>query len=482
MTTVKVQTAIMDSMTKKTTKEKGDDPLSGNTKLDRDSLFSSIMAQQNQSIQTNGISGIQPASGITTEVYRKHNDSTKDINTETVKGTIGKKTGKATKEARNEKTTQEESSVDQVDVSGEQVEEALDTENAKAELQNVLQSFLQNLQNILGISEEELNTLMEQSGLAPTDLLNPENLTNLILNQFGSDSVTDALLNEPLANALQQGMQTLSEVTEQMEAIMSESNTPLTPELLTAIKDQLAAKGTGIDQMKSQDNRENDSEEQAVPVTEEAESKGFTVVVEKERESSDSQTSKEALRGNDSRSEGTNQVETKADFVDYFASRVEQLQTDGVSQTVEPVNVRNIITQIVDQIKVTINQSQTSMQMLLNPENLGRVELTVAHKEGVMTAHFTVQNQVTKEALESSMNTLKESFEEQGLKVADVEVTIGNYTNSFTRDNENGKASEEQNSKTRGHHRGLVAQDDEEETLTNEPIRANYNGTVEYTA
>ena len=155
---------------------------------------------------------------------------------------------------------------------------------------------------------------------------------------------------------------------------------------------------------------------------------------------------------------------------------------DGVNQVSESVDVRTIITQIVDQIKVTIGSGQTSMHMLLNPENLGHVELLVAQKDGIMTAHFTVQNQIAKEALESSLNTLKQTFEEQGLKVTNVEVTIGNYSDGFARDEGNRQASGQTNSSKRMNLRGLDLAEESEEVVSEQPERTNYNGTVEYTA
>ncbi len=68
------------------------------------------------------------------------------------------------------------------------------------------------------------------------------------------------------------------------------------------------------------------------------------------------------------------------------------------------------------------------MDMMLNPEHLGRVQLNISSKEGVLTASFITQNQVAKEAIESQMQVLKENLEAQGLKVEEIEVTIANFS------------------------------------------------------
>jgi flagellar hook-length control protein FliK len=72
--------------------------------------------------------------------------------------------------------------------------------------------------------------------------------------------------------------------------------------------------------------------------------------------------------------------------------------------------MKEIVNQIVDKIKVVIKPEATSMEIQLNPENLGKVNLSVISKNGQLTAHFTTESQAAKEALESQMQTLKETL------------------------------------------------------------------------
>ena len=89
--------------------------------------------------------------------------------------------------------------------------------------------------------------------------------------------------------------------------------------------------------------------------------------------------------------------------------------------------MREIVNQIIDKIKVNINKDSTTMKLNLNPEHLGKVELAVTSKAGVMTAEFVVENKTAKEAIEKGLPALIEKFEEQGLKVEAVEVSISDY-------------------------------------------------------
>ena len=102
--------------------------------------------------------------------------------------------------------------------------------------------------------------------------------------------------------------------------------------------------------------------------------------------------------------------------------------------------MRDVANQVIEQIKVVIKPEQTTMEMQLNPESLGKVNQLITQKNGVLTDQFTVQNEIAKEAIEGQMHTLKENFTQQGLKVEAVEVTVSNLP--FSQDNmskENGE-------------------------------------------
>ena len=69
------------------------------------------------------------------------------------------------------------------------------------------------------------------------------------------------------------------------------------------------------------------------------------------------------------------------------------------------------------------------MEMQLHPQSLGNVQIHIANKEGTITAQFTTENEAVRATLEGQMIQLKERFEEQGIKVETIEVTV--ETHSF---------------------------------------------------
>ena len=88
------------------------------------------------------------------------------------------------------------------------------------------------------------------------------------------------------------------------------------------------------------------------------------------------------------------------------------------------VNSENIVRQLVDAIKINVNSSFSEMELQLQPENLGKLNLVIASRDGIITAQFMAENDVVKSAIENQIVMLKDNFEQQGLKVEAVGVMV----------------------------------------------------------
>ena len=455
MTDVKMQTMLLQKSTKAST-GKGNNIRGLHKPSKKDDSFSDIMAMQSNptqaSAKSNNAKGTKNQSEpvVAKEITTKATTTTNDKDGNNVS---------ETPTLEDTKTLNPETNTEEVD------------KDIGIDVEIGLQKFLQELQKILGITDKELDQMLQELGLTPMELLDPENLQTLILKQYNAEGVTDALVNEPLANTIKEGLQALSRLQEHIDHLAGKFSDQITPETLP---EEIEVQPTVDEKL-----RQPTIKEEVITVSSE---KDIKVLVEKDTSSFKNQSEESGLESHDRKLEIPKPTDSKTNFVDYFTSRVNQVGIGAANVMDEPVNVGSIITQIVDQIKLTINQTQTSMHLLLNPEELGHVELLVAHKEGIMTAHFTVENQVAKEALESSLNLLRQSFEEQGIKVAEVEVTIGNYSESFSRDEGNGQASGQDNSNKKPGFQRLDYGEEIDGTDLAQTERTNYNGTVDYTA
>ncbi|MBO6133078.1 MAG: flagellar hook-length control protein FliK [Lachnospiraceae bacterium] len=136
-------------------------------------------------------------------------------------------------------------------------------------------------------------------------------------------------------------------------------------------------------------------------------------------------------------------------FGETLIQAVRNTVSQSISQPDQVLNTtQNIINQIQDQIKINVRQSVSTIEMQLNPENLGKVLLHIESKAGVITAQFTAQNATVKEALESQIASLRTNLEEQGVKVEKVEVEVSTraFDQNFLNNGGQGEAGQfEQN-------------------------------------
>lgn len=139
--------------------------------------------------------------------------------------------------------------------------------------------------------------------------------------------------------------------------------------------------------------------------------------------------------------------ETKKTPVIQNTTSVTTITTENQVQTVvktEQTSYEGIVKQIVEQVKVEFKPDTVSMELQLNPESLGKVNLHVSSKEGAVTAELFVQNETVKNAIEGQLMVLRETMQQQGIKVEAVEVTV--QTGEFGRNLEQ-NSSEEQKRK-----------------------------------
>ncbi len=116
--------------------------------------------------------------------------------------------------------------------------------------------------------------------------------------------------------------------------------------------------------------------------------------------------------------------------------------TEVTTPSGEVVEVPHIIEQIVQRASIMQSNGETTMEMILNPEGLGRIYMQVSQKGDEVTARLMTENSAVKEALEASLAEVKEKLELSGTKVNDIEVSVG--THGFERNLEQGQERQQQ--------------------------------------
>ena len=327
-------------------------------------------------------------------------------------------------------------------------DDAAISRDRQEQLGRKLEEFSEDVKDVLceefGITEEQLTEAMETLGLTFADLLNPNQLAALVGELTGEMNAAALLCSEEFMTALhaigdlgaslakELGM-TEEELTQLLDQMLAEGG-PLAgnaadeshSDALNAPIDAESAEDAAAMQDATEEASGLKRQEQQTEGTE-GELQSDLLSAEEAHESAGGQKHQQfggamqehtgtQLRHDMTGAVGGNVTETA------FAQVQEQVNGTGTQ-----VNVADIIKQIVEFSRVTISRTATTMEMQLNPENLGKLYLQLSAKDGIVSAHITAQNEVVKEALESQIVQFKENMNDAGIKVDAVEVTVGSH-------------------------------------------------------
>lgn len=142
--------------------------------------------------------------------------------------------------------------------------------------------------------------------------------------------------------------------------------------------------------------------------------------------------------------------------------------TSKLNQNVntEMVNKENILNQIANKLE-NLNDSQSKVNIVLRPENLGRLQLEiVSDKNGTISANLTATNEDVKQLLEKSINELKNALNSQGVNVNNINVKVEN-TNQASNNglNYQHQNNENLNNSFNGEARNSFGNNDENQNL-----------------
>lgn len=327
------------------------------------------------------------------------------------------------------------------------------------------------LKDELGVSDEQVEDAMSILGLQWMDLLNPASLSQLVTQLTGTEDACSLLMSEEFTNIMQNTdalVQNLSETLgiskDEWVALQNQL-----AELTADFNETVDMADGGVQEMAQQTDATITSQDttvmaatvQMTHATEETQN------VQPEEETEDAapviqvNASEDAQTENNVSENASGEMgepaaqsqKTKESSVNEHAQNMEfQVRTE--QQTVAPeevnkvasrttIDVQDIMNQVTEFAKVNLSPENSSIEMQLNPENLGKVYLHIATtKEGNITAELAVSSEAVKTALEAQIADLRTSLNQQGIKVDAVEVTIASH--EFERNLEQNASGEEQ--------------------------------------
>lgn len=406
----------------------------------------------------------------------------------------------------------------------------IQTGNTDEKLATFEEDVRQVLKEKLGVTDEEITDAMQKLGLTVADLIQPNQLTQLTAELTGSENIGELLCNDSFMEivneigGLSQDLLDDLGMTSQMftETVAAASQVVTTPESagIEQLPEMQVTENVNADKTAANDNQMNSvlKEEKTVQTASDADEVEIqkqedNIILQKEvaEETDNTDDMQEKTTLSEDNSLMQEETDTKADdgqTGNRNESRNTSNQTAFVSQehTVDPAAAKtpetvpefsrqldtlDLIRQVTEFTKVTVREAQTTMEMQLNPEHLGKLYIEVTTKEGNVSAHIMTQNELVKEALESQMAELKQSMNQAGVKVDAVEVTVGshefekNLEQNAKQDERQAEEQEKASPKTRRINldeldelSGVMS---EEEALVAQ-IMADHGNSVDYTA
>lgn len=360
--------------------------------------------------------------------------------------------------------------VKQADVTDKSVEKQ--AEELTEETGNAIEQVME---EEFSVSREELQSVLEELGMNLMDLLNPAKLAQVVSELTGVEDVSSLLMNENFVQA----MQALGGITTDLAGELGISEKELQQLLAELSAGQETADVAGIqteqpvdqpellgtaEEQAGQMNRMADTTAQESLQTRQTQEPVTDQTVNEASEEQPVQTPQEAAGSETQTDSGATEEQTQNEAVFEKRSTQTTKQTPleaGMAQNpvmgqtavtaevpVTPVyttqvNVSEVLQQIAEFVRVNVSQDTTSLEMQLNPENLGKLYLHISsNREGSITAQFTAQNEAVKEALETQLVELKQTLNQQGVKVDAIEVSVA--THEFERNLEQSAEREKQ--------------------------------------
>lgn len=336
------------------------------------------------------------------------------------------------------------------------------------------------VKDVLKLDDDQMDAILAAMGITVLQLLDPQILQQFVLTAEGAGDITDMLTSEMMLADYQMILQQfaqmpegVSEILAQMEPV-SEDDANLQGILqeLTAVKPEQAPVVSDGEVLQKAVN------------TQEPAILGQTP----------SSDSSKTMSGESNASSTESFVQTSQPQTDASVEAVpfaQQFDLQGAREVQDapmPNQSVQIIEQIVRQMRVSVTDTTSTMEMQLNPERLGKVLLTISAKEGMMTANFTLQTEEARLALESQMYQLRDTLEQKEIKVEAVSISVSDF--SFAQgggDDADSKNLEQGDGKSRrfqfedSEEEAQEASDKEAERVRKSVMR-DHGGSVDFTA
>lgn len=352
-------------------------------------------------------------------------------NTKTLMNTAAGQTENRVKDV-SEKKTDSMISNDKITEQGTQVSD---------KVKEVADDIRDKIKEEFDVTDEDIEKALEALGMVIMDLLDERNLTDFVVELTGLENAVDLLVSPEISGQLSNlsdfigtTMENLSEEldipVDELENLLKDAAAVFddvpeeTPGISMEVTEEKVTQPaeTAVEVLPKETQRPEDADKTVKEnETENVVPDGKEIVLKEEKAPQD----KTASQNNQGELAKHDNPETQVNpIINNFTDAVNEVFETRFDERINPVQ---IVEQIVEAAKITLNQEVTSMELMLNPESLGKINMTVSVREGIVTATLAAQNEAAREAIESQIVVLKENLNNQGIRVEAVEVTVESH-------------------------------------------------------
>lgn len=378
-------------------------------------------------------------------------------------------------------------------------EEQKVTEAQVDNVKEAVSSVIESLKEELDVTDEEILQALENLGLTQLALLDVTKLPEIVAEITGSEDKLSLMTDENLFKNL---MTVEDKVAKAVDNFLNEEQ--IAPEDFAKAIETLGRKEISDDKPVMPQNPAVETEQADKTATLEDK-----ISIRIDRSVTKATVNTETTGLNQTEETEFKPITTDLRRSGFFDRSKEQGPKDGpmnfvqnlLNKAVEAMNeasetvsyssfdVRNVLDQITEAIKVDVSPETSEINLRLHPESLGTVSVKVsANNEGVLTAKFTAQNESVKAIIESQAIVLKETLEAKGVTVEAVEVMVQSheFERNLSDQSKGGENTSDDRKKSRGIRRIDLTEDvteteTPEDTLVREMMAQNGN-TIDYTA
>lgn len=334
------------------------------------------------------------------------------------------------------------------------------------DVKKVVKDALSKIAKSLGVSDEELSEMMSVMNLSFMDLFSNDGL-NLLLNKvFKTNDEISLLTNADAFEAFKDIKDIIENVLKEVDMDIKTFEQAFVEFQLkeqTAIKQAVPVNQVeNVDSEISDQQVHNNKPRVEIEDTRTPQKNAGTETVKEQpiqlenEETSYNKSDEKNIAGKNSSSNDSNNSSNSnnsnssnnSNFLNHFENvlshtvshKFEVVSANGVEELVYyETSAKEILSQITTQIKVAFTDDATTLFLQLQPENLGKVAFSVKTEGGVLTGNFIAESASVKEAIEQNLVNLKASLDQQGIKLDQVKVVVGN-TNQFFNKSDQEKA------------------------------------------